>query len=95
MTDLNLSEQLTVFVNTSDNFEDCWDPFFKLFCLYWPNCPYKIVLNTEKKDYKFEGLNITCSKVSSGEQGRLGWSECLERSIDQIAILYIFYIQED
>ncbi len=49
MTDLNPPEQLTVFINTSDNFEDCWDPFFKLFRLYWPDCPYKIVLNTEKR----------------------------------------------
>jgi hypothetical protein len=95
MTNLNSSEQLTVFVNTSDNFEDCWDPFFKLFHLYWPNCPYKIVLNTEKKDYKFKGLSITCSKVSFGEHGRLGWSECLERALDQITTPYIFYIQED
>jgi len=95
MTDLNLPEQLTVFINTSDNFEDCWDPFFKLFRLYWPDCPYKIVLNTEKKDYKFDGLNIICSKVSLGEAERLGWSECLERALDQIATPYIFYIQED
>jgi len=95
MTNLNSFERLTVFVNTSDNFEDCWDPFFKLFHLYWPNCPYKIVLNTEKKDYKFSGLSITCSKVSLGEHSRLGWSECLERALDKITTSYIFYIQED
>ena len=39
------SKDLTIFVNTSDNFEDCWEPFFKLFKLYWPDCPYPIVLS--------------------------------------------------
>jgi hypothetical protein len=95
MTDDALPEQLTIFVNTSDNFEDCWDPFFKLFHQYWPNCPYNIVLNTETKDYQFEGLNISCTKVSASESRRLGWSECLQRALEQITTPYIFYIQED
>ena len=89
------SKDLTIFVNTSDNFEDCWEPFFKLFKLYWPDCPYPIVLNTETKEYKYEGLDIICSKVSLGESKRLGWSECLIRALDGIATPYILYLQED
>lgn len=87
--------ELTIFVNTSDNFEDCWDPFFKLFKSYWPSCPYPIVLNTETKDYSYPGLDINCSKVAEGEQRRLGWSECLIRALDKIHTPYIFYVQED
>ena len=86
---------LTIFVNTSDNFDDCWDPFFKLFKLYWPDCPYPIVLNTELKDYSYEGLNIKCTKVSLGEHKKLGWSECLMRALDGIDSTYILYLQED
>ncbi len=86
---------LTIFVNTSDNFEDCWHPFFSLFQRYWPDCPYPIVLNTETKDYNFSGINITCAKVSSGEVNRLGWSECLARALDGINTPYILYLQED
>lgn len=86
---------LTIFVNTSDNFDDCWDPFFKLFKLYWPDCPYPIVLNTELKDYSYEGLNIQCTKVSLGEHKKLGWSECLIRALDGIDSTYILYLQED
>ena len=92
---LTTTNNLTIFVNTSDSFEDCWGPFFKLFRLYWPDCPYPIVLNTETKDYKYEGLNITCSKVAVGESGRLGWSECLMRALDGIETPYILYLQED
>jgi hypothetical protein len=86
---------LTIFVNTSDSFEDCWEPFFKLFKFYWSDCPYPIVLNTEKKNYQYQGLNISCSKVSVGEKKRLGWSECLMRALDAIETPYILYLQED
>lgn len=86
---------LTIFVNTSDNFEDCWIPFFTLFQRYWPECPYPIVLNTETKDFSFDGLDIHCSKVAVGEPNRLTWSECLARSLDAIETPYILYLQED
>ena len=89
------TNDLTIFVNTSDSFEDCWEPFFKLFKFYWPNCPYPIVLNTETRDYQYLGLDITCSKVSGGEKKRLGWSECLMRALDAIETPYILYLQED
>lgn len=28
------ANELTIFINTSDNFEDCWHPFFTLFARY-------------------------------------------------------------
>ena len=94
MTNLAAND-LTIFVNTSDNFEDCWHPFFTLFAHFWLNCPYPIVLNTETKDYSFKGLNIVCAKVAIGENRRLTWSECLARALDGIKTPYILYLQED
>lgn len=89
------ANDLTIFVNTSDNFDDCWGPFFRLFNLYWPDCPFPIVLNTETKDYQYKSLDITCSKVSAGDATRIGWSECLLRALDKIQTPYILYLQED
>ncbi len=89
------ANELTIFINTSDNFEDCWHPFFTLFARYWPNCPYSIVLNTETKDYSFKGLRIVCAKVAIGENRRLTWSECLARALDSMHTPYILYLQED
>jgi hypothetical protein len=86
---------LTIFINTSDTFEDCWDPFFKLFKMYWPHCNYSIILNTEIKDYSYEDLKIKCAKVAKGESKRLTWSECLMRALDKIDSKYILYLQED
>lgn len=90
-----VANDLSIFVNTSDNFEDCWHPFFVLFARYWPNCPYPIVLNTESKDYSFKGLNIVCTKVAHGANKRLTWSECLARALNSVATPYILYLQED
>jgi hypothetical protein len=92
---MNKDRCLTIFVNTSDNFEDCWIPFFKLFETYWKDCPYPIVLNTETKDFSYPNLDITCTKVSAGEQERQSWSVCLARALDSIKTPYILYLQED
>ena len=87
--------ELTIFINTCDSYEDCWDPFFKLFSKYWQHCPFLIVLNTEIKEYSYPGLNIRCTKTSVGEYKKLGWSECLMLALDSIQTPYILYLQED
>ena len=50
----------TIIVNSCDDYEDLWFPFFKLFKKYWDPENVKILLNTESKNYSFEGLDITC-----------------------------------
>ena len=52
----------SILINTCDKFDDCWDPFFKLWSLYWTDCSGKIYLNTEYKDYSYPKLNITTIK---------------------------------
>jgi hypothetical protein len=89
------NSELTIFVNSCDSYEDCWDPFFKLFSKYWRHCPFLIVLNTETKEYSYPGLNIRCTKTSAGEYKKLGWSECLMFALDSIQTPYILYLQED
>jgi hypothetical protein len=86
---------LTILVNTSDGFEDCWQPFFLLFKKFWPNCPYPIVLNTETKSPQFDGLNVRASCVSARQAQRLTWSECLARCLDDISTPFVLYLQED
>jgi len=94
---MNSSQDLTILVNSTDSFEDCWMPFFTLFKIYWPDCPFEIVLNTEHKDYQHSGLNIRASKVAKpSEQGkRIPWDECLRRCLEGITTPYVLYFQED
>ncbi len=44
-----MKSEVTVLINSCDAYSDLWEPFFKLFSIYWPDCPYEIVLNTEYK----------------------------------------------
>ena len=91
-----MNTDLTILVNSSDNYEDCWYPYFYLFKEFWPDCPYPIVLNTETKDFQFPGLNITCSKVGRGANGeRLPWSETVLRCLANIKSDYILWTLED
>jgi hypothetical protein len=74
-----------VFVNTSDGFADCWEPYFKLFSKYWPNFEGSIYLNTEKMDYCFPNLNIIALKVLKDfKNNKKSWSHCLLAAIDLI-----------
>lgn len=86
-----------LFINTCDKFEDCWDPFFKLFSIYWPNYKGEIYLNTEYKDYSFGDLNIIPLKVAKEKQDRhqITWSECLMRALNKIDKDIVLYMQED
>ena len=87
----------SIFINTTDKFEDAWYPFFKLFKKYWPDFEGKIYLNTEYKDFQFPGLNIiavkNCSKNNDSHQ--TSWSQSLIRALNSIDTDIILYMQED
>ena len=85
----------TILVNSSDGYNDCWDPFFTLFNKYWPDCNAPIMLNTEYKSYNFFGLDVKASQVNLGFNRRLTWSECLIEAIKKIDTPLILYFQED
>ena len=86
---------LTVLVNTSDGFSDCWPPFFDLMATYWPDCPYPIRLNTETLGYSHPQFDILATTVAAGSPRRLTWSECLAACLDRIDTPYVLYLQED
>lgn len=89
----------SILINTCDKFEDCWNPFFKLWSLYWKNCTGKIYLNTEYKDYSYPGLNIIpvkgCEKQGIPRNKRATWSQCLKWALDSMDTDIVLYMQED
>lgn len=85
-----------ILINSCDSFEDCWQPFFKLFSEYWPDGTGRLYLNTESKDFSYPGLDITALKVCAGEGGpQPSWSERLLRALDKIEEDVVLYMQED
>ncbi len=68
----------TLLVNSSDGFEDCWEPFFTLLGRHWPRISVPILLNTERKDRQpSDRLPVQCSRVQPPAAPRLTWIECL------------------
>jgi hypothetical protein len=91
-----LNNDITIFVNSCDSFEDCWDPFFNLLSKNWaydsmPN----IILNTEFKSYQGYNLPIVSTKVNEGIDYRMNWSQCFLKGLDFIKTDYFIYLQED
>ena len=94
----DLKPNLTVLVNSTDTFADCWPPFFQLFKRAWPSCPCDVILNTETREYSDPELRLVCSKVQANDPAgspRLPWSDCLIRCLDAVRTPYILYLQED
>lgn len=85
---------LTIIVQSTDSFSDCWEPFFTLFKRYWPDCKYTILLNTETKIFAFNGLDIESTQILKLSPGRFPtWSKslllCLEKVNTDIVLLML------
>jgi hypothetical protein len=91
-----MTANYSVFINTTDSFEDCWIPFFTLFKKFWPDYIGKIYLNTETKVFTFPGLNIVSLQNNQYTPDiKITWSECLIRALSGIEDDVILYMQED
>lgn len=84
-------DNLTLFVSSSDAYEDCWYPFFFLLRKFWRACDLPIILNTETKSFTLEGLNITSTKT--GKQRSFG--KMFHAGLDQVSTDNILLIMID
>lgn len=89
----------SILINTCDKFEDCWNPFFKLWALYWKNCSGKIYLNTEYKNFSYPGLDIipaqVCLHHNISRSRQATWSQCLKWVLASMDTEIVLYMQED
>lgn len=92
-----LENKLTVLVHTTDTFEDCWEPFFRLLTHYWPNRRARILLNTQFKEFKSNDPLIRSAKVGNPSHFDLkrSWSCRLLAGLQQADTPYVLYLQED
>lgn len=90
-----MCEDITVLVNSCDSYEDIWNPFFKLFKIYWPNCPYRIILNTESKTMKVDGLNVECFRFYPDRGGRIPYGKRMLRHLKEIETKYTLVLIDD
>ena len=78
----------SILVNSCDKFSSAWHPFFTLLRKYWPNCPYKVYLNTESLDYSDYNVETLNSNNSS-------WTGRLMNSLKIIDTDYVIFLLED
>lgn len=86
-----MSNDVTILVNSCDLYEDSWYPFFKLLQIQWPDCPYKVVLNTETKKYDCSFMNV--ETINTGKD--LSWTARLRCVLNQIDSEFILFFLED
>ncbi len=91
-----MNKKYSVLVNSTDTYEDCWLPFFKLFNKYWKEKDVKVFLNTEEKAFKYSGLNIISTKIGyKKDNKRFSWSESLIIALDKIDTPIVLLILDD
>jgi hypothetical protein len=78
-----------IVVFSYDGYEDLWDPFFKLWFKYWPDCPYPIYLQTNHKSYPDE--RVTSIQVGDDEN----WSDSARTFLSQVDASYVLAVMED
>ena len=84
----------SVFVNSTDSFEDAWEPFFRLLHDYWPDAAH-VTLNTETKTYSHASIDVTSTQVARDGCERVPWGECMLRALDHIPTELFVYLQDD
>jgi hypothetical protein len=89
-------QPFSILINTSDGYQDCWEPFFKLLKKFWPGCNAPIYLNTGKVTWscaEFPGLICICTEKDVYK--KMSWSECLLHALGAIDTPLVLYFQED
>jgi len=86
---LNIQNKFAILVVSCDKYSDLWNPFFKSFFKFWPDCPFNIYLLSNYK-------SIDISQVRNLLIGDdISWSDNLYKAIHGLKEDYIFLFLED
>lgn len=84
-----MQQMVAVLVLSFDGNSDMWDPFFRLFFRYWPDCQYKVYLTVNEKNFVHERVEV----ISTGRP--VSWSDELLTAIDKVQEDYVLVFLED
>lgn len=87
-----MNRKITIIVNTCDIYDDLWYPFFTLLKRYWNPEGIRILLNTETKNYSFEGLDIEC--IHQPPKCR-GYGHRILNVLKQVKTPYVIPLMDD
>ena len=91
----NISQkpELTVLVNSCDKYLDILPIFFQMFEKKWADCPYEIVLNTEKDTFSYPSFDIKCYTVN--KENDYAWRKRLYLNLEKIKTKYVLFMLDD
>lgn len=84
-----MNGKLAVLVISCDNYRDVWRPFFDLFTRFWPDCPYRLYLGTNREDFDYTDVTV----LKSGAD--ISWADNVRNYLEQIEEDYVIPILED
>lgn len=81
--------ELSLLVISCDKYADVWNPFFKLFWRYWPDCPYPIYLGANQRTFDDPRIEM----ILTGKD--YGWASSTIRMMKSINSEYVLVLLED
>lgn len=89
-----MKNKVTILVNSCDEYSDLWEAFFSLLKKYWPDCPCRIILNTESKTFTYDGLNIECFQLYQLDS-KVAYGERILKHLNKITTEYTLMLLDD
>lgn len=83
-----------IVVNTCDAYQDVWELFFCALQEHWPECKYKIVLNTEIKQKVFDTVDVRIHNFNS-PNGKDIWGLRLKQTLNACESEYVLMLYDD
>lgn len=84
-----LLPEATVLISSFDGYAECWGPVAHGFEKYWPDCPYRVLLMTEERDFEHRAVKT----LPVGRDPV--WSNRMILALARIHTPYVIYFQED
>ena len=85
-------DRLSIIVYSCLKNADMWSIFLQLFHKYWSNCPYSLILVTDKIPEDYSQWEDHFDQVV---QKDATWSEMLIKAIDQVNTQYVMLCMDD
>lgn len=85
----DIKDRFAILVVSCDNYSDLWEPFFKLFWRFWPDCPFKVYLLSNNKKADIPGVD----NLFVGDD--VSWSDNLKIALKQIHEEYLLMFIDD
>ncbi len=80
---------VSVLVCSCDRYADLWRPFFEIFHLRWPNCPWPLYVGSNHR--LFEGPGVTTLAIGEDR----AWGQNLLAMLDRIETPRVLLMLED